>query len=76
LLGKVFINRGDCIVVEAPTYLGALQAWNAYGAEYVPVPSDEEGMITGALDVPAGWIISLGNAARRDGFGGTAARGD
>jgi len=44
LLGKVFINRGDRVLVESPTYLGALQAWNAYGAEYVPVPSDENGM--------------------------------
>ncbi len=33
LLGKIFINHGDRIIVEAPTYLGALQAWNIYGAE-------------------------------------------
>jgi len=50
LLGKVFINRGDRILVESPTYLGALQAWNAYGAEYVPVPSDEDGMNTNHLE--------------------------
>ncbi len=50
LLGKIFINRGDRILVESPTYLGALQAWNAYGAEYVAVPSDEDGMITDALE--------------------------
>ncbi len=50
LLGKVFINRGDRILVEAPTYLGALQAWNSYGAEYVPVPADEDGMNTGGLE--------------------------
>lgn len=50
LLGKIFINPGDRILVESPTYLGALQAWNAYGAEYVAVPSDEHGMITGALE--------------------------
>ena len=50
LLGKIFLNRGDRIVVESPTYLGALQAWNAYGAEYVPVPSDENGMITDELE--------------------------
>jgi 2-aminoadipate transaminase len=49
LLGKIFINRGDRILVESPTYLGALQAWNAYGAEYVTVPSDENGMNTDAL---------------------------
>ena len=50
LLGKIFINRGDRILVESPTYLGALQAWNAYGAEYVTVPVDEYGMKTDALE--------------------------
>lgn len=50
LLGRIFVNRGDRILVESPTYLGALQAWSAYGAEYVPVPIDEDGMITGALE--------------------------
>jgi 2-aminoadipate transaminase len=50
LLGRIFINRGDRILVESPTYLGALQAWNAYGAEYVAVPADKDGMITDALE--------------------------
>lgn len=50
LLGKIFINRGDRILVESPTYLGALQAWNAYGAEYIPVAADENGMITDELE--------------------------
>ncbi|NTV36230.1 MAG: PLP-dependent aminotransferase family protein, partial [Anaerolineaceae bacterium] len=50
LLGKIFINRGDRILVESPTYLGALQAWNAYGAEYVPVEADNYGMKTDALE--------------------------
>jgi 2-aminoadipate transaminase len=50
LIGKVFINPGDRILVEEPTYLGALQAWNAYGAEYVTVPMDENGMVTGSLE--------------------------
>jgi len=50
LLGKILINRGDRILVEAPTYLGALQAWDAYGAEYVTVPADKDGMITDALE--------------------------
>lgn len=50
LLGKIFINRGDRILVESPTYLGALQAWNAYGAEYVTVPMDKQGMKTDALE--------------------------
>jgi 2-aminoadipate transaminase len=50
LIGKLFINRGDRILVESPTYLGALQAWNAYGAEYVSVNSDEDGMVTDELE--------------------------
>ncbi len=50
LLGKLLINPGDRVLVEAPTYLGALQAWNAYQPEYVTVPSDEHGMITDALE--------------------------
>lgn len=50
LIGKVFINPGDHILVESPTYLGALQAWAAYNAEYIPVPADEDGIITDALE--------------------------
>jgi len=50
LLGKIFINPGDHIIVENPTYVGALQALNVYGAEYIPIPTDEEGMITSELE--------------------------
>jgi 2-aminoadipate transaminase len=51
LLGRIFINRGDHILVENPTYLGAIQAWNAVGAEFVPVPMDDDGMVTDAMEV-------------------------
>ena len=44
LLGKILINRGDRILVESPTYLGALQAWNAYGVKYITIPYDDDGM--------------------------------
>ncbi len=50
LLGKIFINHGDRVLVESPTYLGALQAWNTFGAEYVAVPFDENGMQTEELE--------------------------
>ena len=50
LLGKIFINRGDRVLVESPTYLGAIQAWNAYGVKYVTIPSDENGMNTDLLE--------------------------
>jgi 2-aminoadipate transaminase len=49
-IGRLFLNRGDYIVVESPTYLGALQAWNAYGAQYISVRSDEHGMIVDELE--------------------------
>ena len=49
LLGKIFVNRGDRVLVESPTYLGALQALNAYGAEYITVRSDDDGMVTDEL---------------------------
>lgn len=52
LIGKLFINVGDRVLVEAPTYLGALQAFNAYGAEYESVPSDENGLRTSLLEEP------------------------
>jgi len=52
LIGKLFINRGDRVLVEAPTYLGALQAFNVYGAEYVPVPIDGDGLRTDLLEKP------------------------
>jgi 2-aminoadipate transaminase len=50
ILGKVLIDPGDHILVESPSYLGALQAWNAYGAEYITVPMDDDGMVTEQLE--------------------------
>ena len=50
LIGRIFINPGDCLLLESPTYLGALQAWTAYGANFVSVPIDEDGMRTDLLE--------------------------
>jgi len=50
LIGRIFINPGDRILVESPTYLGALQAWIAYGAEFISVPIDQDGMVTDKLE--------------------------
>jgi 2-aminoadipate transaminase len=50
LIGKLLVNPGDRILVEAPTYLGALQAFNVYGAEYVSVPIDQDGLRTDLLE--------------------------
>jgi 2-aminoadipate transaminase len=50
LIGKLLLNPGDRILVEEPSYLGALQAWNAYQAEYISVPSDDDGLCTELLE--------------------------
>ena len=50
LIGKLLINSGDRVLVEAPTYLGALQAFDVYGAEYVSVPIDDDGLRTDLLE--------------------------
>lgn len=45
LIGALMINPGDHVLVEQPTYLGALQAFNVYQASYVGVPADDNGII-------------------------------
>jgi 2-aminoadipate transaminase len=50
LIAKLLINRGDRLLVESPTYLGALQAFNLMGAEYVSVPIDDRGLNTDYLE--------------------------
>jgi len=52
LIGKLLINPGDRVLVEAPTYLGALQAFNVYGADYVSVRSDDDGLRSELLEDP------------------------
>ena len=44
LLGKVFINEGDKIMVEKPSYLGLLQAFCSYEADFVQTKLDDEGL--------------------------------
>ena len=50
LLGRVFIDSGDTIVTSNPTYLGALQAFNYYGAKYAAAESDDDGIIPDSLE--------------------------
>lgn len=44
LIGKIFINPGDVILTERPTYVGALQAWDPYEPRYVTADMDADGM--------------------------------
>ena len=44
LLGKVLIDEGSKVLVETPSYLGALQAFSVYGPQFVSLPTDEHGL--------------------------------
>ncbi len=44
LIGKMFIDKGDTIVVERPTFLGALVAFNPFEPNYLDIPVDDDGM--------------------------------
>ncbi|MEA3423937.1 MAG: PLP-dependent aminotransferase family protein [Bacillota bacterium] len=48
--GKVFLNPDDVVIVESPSYLGAINAFKAYQCKFVEVPTDDHGMIMSELD--------------------------
>ena len=50
LIGKAFLDPGDLVVVEGPTYLGAIQAFRSFEADLVAVPMDEHGLEVDELD--------------------------
>ncbi|HNQ42946.1 MAG TPA: PLP-dependent aminotransferase family protein [Candidatus Cloacimonadota bacterium] len=43
LIGKMFINRGDYVIMGLPSYLGGISAFNSYGAQMIGIPMDDEG---------------------------------
>ena len=50
LLGRVLIDPGDVVLVEQPTYLGALQAFGSYQPRFTEVATDDDGIVPEALD--------------------------
>lgn len=50
LIGKLFLSRGDTVMVARPTYLGALQAFNAYEPAYLDL---SEGALANGVDAQA-----------------------
>jgi 2-aminoadipate transaminase len=49
LVAKIFIDRSDPIIVENPSYLGALSAFKTYGCRFLTVDMDEQGLCTDKL---------------------------
>ena len=50
LTGKTFLDAGDVVVVEGPTYLGALMAFRGFAAEIAVVPLDDDGLQVDELE--------------------------
>ncbi len=44
LIGKVFINEGDKVMVESPSYLGLLQAFHLYEADFIQTKLNDDGL--------------------------------
>ncbi len=47
---RVFLNKGDIVLLESPSYLGAVNAFKASEAKFIEVPTDENGMIIKELE--------------------------
>ncbi len=50
LTGKIFLDEGDVVLCESPTYLGAINALQVFRPRFVEVPTDDEGMLPEALE--------------------------
>lgn len=50
LIGKIFLDPGDHVVLENPSYLGAIQAFDAYQARYLTVDTDDDGVVPESLE--------------------------
>lgn len=50
ICAKLFLNEGDCVIAEEPSFVGALNAFRSYGAVIKGVKVDDDGMDTDALE--------------------------
>lgn len=50
LLARIFFDPGDPLLVESPTYMGALQSWGSYAPRYISVPLDAQGLVVEHLE--------------------------
>jgi 2-aminoadipate transaminase len=50
LIARALFDPGDVVIIEGPTYFGALQAFDAYEVRYRVVPVDDEGIIPDELE--------------------------
>ncbi|MDI6840522.1 MAG: PLP-dependent aminotransferase family protein [bacterium] len=61
LVSKIFVDPGDIVIVGMPTYLGGLQAFNCYGARFIGIPVDIDGIV---VDIIPEKLKKLGRTQR------------
>ncbi|PRX92301.1 PLP-dependent aminotransferase family protein [Allonocardiopsis opalescens] len=64
LLTRVFVDPGDVVVCEGPTYVTALNTFAAYQAQVVQVPMDGDGLVPEALEEALGRLASAGRRVK------------
>jgi 2-aminoadipate transaminase len=56
LVGRLFIDASDPVIVELPSYMGGLQVFKSYGCDFVGVRMDQDGIITTELEEKLQWL--------------------
>lgn len=64
LVTRIFVDPGDVIVAEAPSYVGALGVFRAYQADVVHVPLDDDGLVPEALDATLTRLAAQGRRVK------------
>jgi len=62
LLAKIFINPGDCLIVESPAYAGALNSFKSYEPQIISIPVDSKGIMISDLELK---LRKLANKGRQ-----------
>src|SRR5688500_17435772 len=64
LVTRIFVDPGDAVLVEAPSYVGALGAFRAYHAEVRHVAMDQDGLVRSALREALATLAAEGRSAK------------
>jgi DNA-binding transcriptional MocR family regulator len=64
LIARIFIDPGDVVLVEGPSYVGALGVFAAYQAEVIHVPMDDDGLIPESLEEAIRRLAAAGRRAK------------
>ena len=58
MVGRLFIDASDPVLVEKPSYMGGLQVFKSYGAEFIGVKLEDDGVSTEELEEKLAWLRS------------------